>query len=89
MWTGHSLVFVPCCIVFSPHHLAQVAAMAGLNVVLNDAFQGGLDKGKATIEKSLGRFVKKGIYDDAKAEEIFSRISYTTSYDAFAGVYSL
>eukprot|EP01061_Rhynchopus_euleeides_P020906 TRINITY_DN3395_c2_g1_i1.p1 TRINITY_DN3395_c2_g1~~TRINITY_DN3395_c2_g1_i1.p1 ORF type:complete len:304 (+),score=134.97 TRINITY_DN3395_c2_g1_i1:46-912(+) len=66
--------------------IAQVAATAGLNVVLNDAFQTGLDKGQATIEKSLARLVKKGKFDDAKAQEIFGRISYSTSLDSFAEV---
>jgi alanine dehydrogenase len=39
--------------------IAQVAAMNGLPVVMTDVSQEALDKGKATIEKSLDRLLKK------------------------------
>eukprot|EP01059_Diplonema_ambulator_P030626 TRINITY_DN5328_c3_g1_i1.p1 TRINITY_DN5328_c3_g1~~TRINITY_DN5328_c3_g1_i1.p1 ORF type:complete len:308 (+),score=94.64 TRINITY_DN5328_c3_g1_i1:55-924(+) len=64
--------------------IAQVAASKGLNVILNDAHQKGLDNGRATIEKSLGRFVKKGTMEAGEAEAIVKRIQFTTSLDAFA-----
>ena len=40
--------------------IAQVAAVAGHDVVLRDVTDAALGKGTASIEKSLGRFVAKG-----------------------------
>eukprot|EP01060_Flectonema_neradi_P006041 TRINITY_DN14030_c0_g1_i4.p1 TRINITY_DN14030_c0_g1~~TRINITY_DN14030_c0_g1_i4.p1 ORF type:complete len:290 (+),score=64.85 TRINITY_DN14030_c0_g1_i4:43-912(+) len=66
--------------------IAQVAASAGFNVILSDVNQKGLDLGKATIEKSLSRFVKKGVFDDAKATEIASKIDYKIGLKEFGDV---
>lgn len=55
--------------------IAQVAAQAGFQVLLNDM---GLDRaqaGKAKIEKDLGRLVEKGKLDAAKQKEILSLIT--------------
>ncbi len=54
--------------------IAQVAAQAGLKVLLNDM---GLDRaqaGKAKIEKDLGRLVEKGKLEAGKAKELLSLI---------------
>ncbi|KAJ9471826.1 hypothetical protein DIPPA_18644 [Diplonema papillatum] len=64
--------------------IAQVAASKGYNVLLNDVHQKGLDNGKATIEKSLTRFVKKGTMTEDEAAAVVGRITFTTSLDAFA-----
>ena len=39
--------------------IAQVAAQAGLNVICTDVQDSALDRGRAAVEKSLGRLVKK------------------------------
>lgn len=55
--------------------IAQVAAQAGFQVLLNDM---GLDRaqaGKAKIEKDLGRLVEKGKLDAGKQKEILSLIT--------------
>lgn len=55
--------------------IAQVAAQAGLQVLLNDM---GLDRaqaGKAKIEKDLARLVDKGKLEAAKAKEISALIT--------------
>jgi 3-hydroxybutyryl-CoA dehydrogenase len=40
--------------------IAQVAAVAGYSVILNDIKQDFVDRGMAGIQKSLGKFVEKG-----------------------------
>ena len=45
--------------------IAQVAAQAGLDVVLNDLDEGFVEKGVAAIAKNLGRAVEKGKLDAA------------------------
>jgi len=55
--------------------IAQVAAQAGMQVMLNDM---GLDRaqaGKAKIEKDLARLVEKGKLDAAKAKEVSALIT--------------
>jgi 3-hydroxybutyryl-CoA dehydrogenase len=55
--------------------IAQVAAQAGLHVMLNDM---GLDRaqaGKAKIEKDLARLVEKGKLESGKAKEALSLIT--------------
>lgn len=55
--------------------IAQVAAQAGMHVLLNDM---GLDRaqaGKAKIEKDLARLVEKGKLEAGKAKEISSLIT--------------
>ena len=39
--------------------IAHVAALSGYDVILQDVSQAQLDRGVATIEKNLGRQVKK------------------------------
>jgi 3-hydroxybutyryl-CoA dehydrogenase len=51
--------------------IAQVAAMSGIEVVMTDITQEALDKGVATIDKSLGRLLKKErITEQAKADAL-------------------
>ncbi len=64
--------------------IAQVAAVAGWDVVLRDLDQPALQRGRAAIEKSLARFVDKGkvTADDAAAAQ--ARIATTTDLEAAA-----
>jgi len=57
--------------------IAHVFAQSGYNVVLFDAFEAALNKGKSTIEKNLGRQVKKGTISDEIANQIMSNIHFT------------
>ena len=62
--------------------IAQVAAVAGHDVVLRDVTDAALGKGTAAIEKSLGRFVAKGTLEASDAEAARARITTTTDLDA-------
>ncbi len=64
--------------------IAQVAAQAGFEVVLVDVAPAALDKGKATIAKSLGRFVSKGSLSEADAATIQGRIRPSSELAATA-----
>ncbi len=55
--------------------IAQVAAQAGYDVVLNDISMELAQKGYANIEKILSRGVAKGKIDESRKQEILSRIS--------------
>jgi len=64
--------------------IAQVAATAGLDVVLNDREQGFLDRGLKGIETSLGKLAEKGeIAPDAR-QAALGRIKRSVSIDALA-----
>lgn len=64
--------------------IAQVAAQAGIDVVVTDIAQASLDKGAAAVKKSLARLVKKErmTADDAAAVE--ARITWSTELSAHA-----
>ena len=55
--------------------IAQTFAAAGHTVNLIEVAQDGLDRGLATIRKSLDRFVKKEKMTQQQTDEIFARIS--------------
>lgn len=59
--------------------IAQVAAQAGLEVVLVDINQDLADKGKEKVAKGLDRLVKKEKLDSAKRDAILARIRPTSS----------
>ena len=59
--------------------IAQVAALAGLEVVLEDVAQAFVDRGVAAIEKSLERAVEKGKLSKDEGERARGRIRTTTS----------
>ncbi|MED5373412.1 MAG: 3-hydroxybutyryl-CoA dehydrogenase [Myxococcota bacterium] len=63
--------------------IAQVAAQAGYQVVLSDISQPALDKGMATIQKNLGRMVRKEKLTEAEAQSALSRIRTATELSAF------
>jgi len=54
--------------------IAQVFAMAGYDVVLNDIDQKFLDKGLAAVKKSLGRLVEKAKLTQDAADAVLARI---------------
>lgn len=54
--------------------IAQVSAVAGYSVVLTDISDAALDKGMATIEKNLGRMVRKEKITEGEAQVALGRI---------------
>lgn len=61
--------------------IAQVAAVAGLEVTLVDVAQPDLDRGLARIDKSLERMVRKGTLGDGAAGEARGRITTSTDLE--------
>jgi 3-hydroxybutyryl-CoA dehydrogenase len=59
--------------------IAQVAAQAGLRVVLNDIQQAYAQKGLDNIRKNLGRSVEKGKITQSLMDETLSRITLSTA----------
>jgi len=64
--------------------IAQVFARAGFNVCLVDVAQPMLDRARASIEKSLTKFVDRGTLAAADRDASLARISSATSVDALA-----
>ncbi len=63
--------------------IAQVAAMAGHNVVLFDANAAALDKAKAALTAAISKLAEKGKIADASA--VLNRFSFAADIHAFAG----
>lgn len=59
--------------------IAQVAAASGLMVIMSDISADLLTAGLATIEKNLGRGVKKGTISEETGKSIVARIRTTTT----------
>jgi 3-hydroxybutyryl-CoA dehydrogenase len=66
--------------------IAQVFAQSGFNVRLHDAAPGAVDRARATIEKSLARFVEKGKIAAADRDATLGRLHPAASLDGFADV---
>jgi 3-hydroxybutyryl-CoA dehydrogenase len=64
--------------------IAQVAAQAGLKVILSDVSQDRADKGKATAAANLGRLVAKGTLSETDQAAILARITPVADTAAFA-----
>lgn len=64
--------------------IAQVAAAAGLHVIMNDVSDEFIDRGFAAIEKSLKRMTQKGKLEEQEAQALMGRIEATTSLDDMA-----
>ncbi|HKT81788.1 MAG TPA: 3-hydroxybutyryl-CoA dehydrogenase [Vicinamibacterales bacterium] len=62
--------------------IAQVFAQAGFTVQLVDVAQAMLDKARASIDKSLAKFVEKGKITAADRTAALDRISTATSIDS-------
>ena len=61
--------------------IAQVFAQSGFSVKLVDVAQPMLDRARATIEKSLGKFVDKGKLSAADRDAALGRLGTTTALD--------
>jgi 3-hydroxybutyryl-CoA dehydrogenase len=64
--------------------IAQVFAQSGFEVRLVDAVAPALDRAKATIEKSLGKFVEKGKMTGADRDAAVGRLSTGTDVGVLA-----
>ncbi len=61
--------------------IAQVAALAGYNVILNDIKQEFIDRGMGGIEKSLSKFEEKGRIEPGTKGAALARIKTTMELD--------
>jgi 3-hydroxybutyryl-CoA dehydrogenase len=66
--------------------IAQVFAQAGFTVKVQDVSQPALDRARATIEKSLAKFVEKGKLAADARDAALARLSASTDLDQLAGV---
>jgi 3-hydroxybutyryl-CoA dehydrogenase len=66
--------------------IAQAFAQSGYDVIVRDIEQAFVEKGLATISKSLDRVVSKGGMTDAERTAALSRITGTTDVGLAAGV---
>lgn len=61
------------------HGIAQIAAQAGINVIIRDIEQNFLDSAKTGIEKNLARLVERGRLKQEDVPLIMGRINMTLS----------
>lgn len=61
--------------------IAQACAVSGINVVMVDIAQTAVDKGLATVGKSLDRLISKDKLTEADKAAALGRIKGSTSYD--------
>ena len=61
--------------------IAQACAVAGIRVVMVDIAQAAVDKGLATIGKSLDRLISKETMTEADKAAALARVKGSTSYD--------
>jgi len=66
--------------------IAQVFAASGYSVKLHDASAAAIDRARATIDKSLGKFVEKGKLAAADKDAAIGRLSGAPTLDDLAGV---
>lgn len=64
--------------------ISQVAAVAGLPTVVLEVSQQLLDKGLASIDRSLSKFIEKGELSDQQKSQAVARLQPTLSLDDFA-----
>ena len=65
--------------------IAHVAAVAGFDVQMTDISQAALDKARSTIEKNLGRMVKKERIEEAAANAALARIQSDVEMNILSG----
>lgn len=65
--------------------IAQVFASSGFSVIMRDIGPAPLERGMATIQKSLGKFVEKGKSSEAESRSALARIETTTDLADMAG----
>lgn len=63
--------------------IAQVAAQSGLKVMVSDVSPAALERGRESIDSSLGRLVKKGLLDEKQADESKNNISWWLNFEVF------
>ena len=66
--------------------IAQVCALAGLDVTMVDVTPEALQRGLATVSSSLDRLVKKDKLQAAEKDAALARIRATVAYEDLAGV---
>ena len=66
--------------------IAQVFAQSGFEVRLFDAVPAAIERARASIEKSLGKFVEKGKMSADDREAALGRLAAFSSIDALADV---
>jgi len=66
--------------------IAQVFAQSGFEVRVHDAAPAAIDRARANIEKSLGKFVEKGKLTAEQRDAAVGRIQPAASIDALADV---
>ncbi len=64
--------------------IAQVSAMAGYSVVMQDLSDAALDRARTSMQGSLARLVKKATLTEAQAAEATARIATATALDHLA-----
>ena len=62
--------------------IAQVVALSGYDVLLNDVSRERIDAGLQTIQTNLERKVARGVFDQARADGGYARIRIADSLDA-------
>jgi len=65
--------------------IAQVAAVAGLNVVVFDSFPGAIEKCKGVHKKSLSKFVEKQKISQADMDGALGRMKFVDRLEAMTG----
>jgi 3-hydroxybutyryl-CoA dehydrogenase len=65
--------------------IAQVAAVAGYEVIARDLHQEQILRGRKLVEQSLDKFVEKGKLTAAAREAALDRLHFTTSIEDLAG----
>ena len=65
--------------------IAQVCAMAGLDVTIVDVSTAALDRGRSTIVSSLERLVQKEKLSSAEKEAVMRRVATTVTYQELRG----
>jgi 3-hydroxybutyryl-CoA dehydrogenase len=65
--------------------IAQVAAMAGLQVTMIDVSDAAVQRGQAALARSLERLVKKGTLAEADRQAALARVRGSTAYADLAG----
>lgn len=66
--------------------IAQICALAGMQVVLLDISKEAIARGIRALTNSLDRSVKKGTLNELEREQAIQRISGTLEYEDLAGV---
>jgi 3-hydroxybutyryl-CoA dehydrogenase len=66
--------------------IAQVCAVAGLNVVMIDVNDDAVDRGIANIKRSLDRLIKKETLTEAQKDSALQRIKGSTAYADLKGL---